>query len=348
MKTNFIKREVLQVKPESVPPFGKTYTDYMFELDYNATDGWHNPTIKPVAFTDDHPGALVYHYGQAVFEGMKAYSTPNGGVNLFRPMDNFNRLNKSLHRMCMPELPAEQCLVWLKELLDLDKGWIYDEPDASLYIRPFVYASEAYLGVKPAKEYKFMIIMLPVGSYFGGHVKIKVEEEFVRAIPGGTGEAKCAGNYAASLLPTQRARENGYSEVLWLDAINHEYVDEIGAMNVFFRFGDKVVTPRLNGAILRGITRNSVITMCKTWGLEVEERDVSIHEVLEAYKSGELKEIWGTGTAAVITPIHQLDFRDESMVFDYVDPLFQKIKDNLVGIQKGKVEDTFDWVDKVE
>lgn len=345
MKTNFIERKALQTKPDSVPPFGKTYTDYMFELDYNATDGWHNPTIKPVGVTDDHPGALVYHYGQAVFEGMKAYVTHEGDVQLFRPMENFNRLNRSLERMCMPTLPAEQCLVWLKELLELDKDWIFDEPDASLYIRPFVYASEAYLGVKPAKEYKFMIIMLPVGSYFGGEVKIKVEEEYVRAMPGGTGEAKCAGNYAASLLATQNARDNGYNEVLWLDAIKRENVDEIGAMNVFFKINDTLVTPRLNGAILPGITRKSVIKILESWGIKVEERDISIHELVAAYKDGSLKEVFGTGTAAVITPIHQLDYKDTSMRFTYEDPMFGKIKQTLVGIQKGEVEDTFGWIE---
>lgn len=349
METKLIPCKNLQEKPKHVPSFGTCYTDYMFELTYS--DGnWHSPIIKPVSSVGDHPAALVYHYGQSVFEGMKAFITKNEEIQLFRPTENFKRLNRSLERLCMPKLDTTLCLKWLKELILLEQDWIYDEPDASLYIRPFVYSDEPYLGVKPGSTYKFVILLLPVGGYFKGNkIKIKVEEKYVRAAPGGMGDVKTSGNYAASLLATQIARDEGYAEVLWLDAINRKYIDEVGSMNVFFKIGDKVYTPALNGAILPGITRASVIEMLKTWNIEVIEANIDINELEQHYKNGELKEMFGTGTAAVISPIDQLDYKGTKMIMNYVeDSLLHKIKNTLVGMQTGKVKDTFGWIEQVK
>lgn len=346
--TKFIERKQVQTVPKEVPPFGTVYTDYMFSLTYNETDGWHNPTISPYEDILISPSALVLHYAQSVFEGMKAYRSADGGINLFRPQENFKRLNRSLTRMNMPTLDPDHCLSVLKELLLLEDKWIYSDEGSALYIRPYVYATQSNLGVKPSNTYTFSIVLLPVGSYFSGNIRILVEEQFVRAVKGGTGDVKCAGNYAASLLAISNAKSNGYNDVLWLDAETRKNAEEIGTMNVFFVLKDKVITPRLTGTILPGITRDSIITLLRSWGKDVEERDIPIEELKELYQKGEFIEVFGAGTAAVITPINELVYRDFSMKFSYEDSLTMKVKETIVGIQRGRIKDDFNWIEKVK
>ncbi len=346
--TKFIQRKELQNIPKDVPPFGTVYTDYMFSMQYNEENGWHNPTISPYQDILISPSALVLHYAQSVFEGMKAYRNEEGGINLFRPLENFKRLNRSLERLNMPTLDPEFCLSTLKELLQIEDKWVYGEEGSALYIRPYVYATQPNLGVKPSNTYTFSIVLLPVGSYFSGEVKIWVEEQFVRAVKGGTGDVKFAGNYAASLLAISTAKQNGYNDVLWLDAETRTLAEEIGTMNVFFVLKDKVITPKLTGTILPGITRKSIIEMLTSWDIDVVEKDISIEELKTLYKQGEFIEVFGAGTAAVVTPITELVHRDFAMKFTYDDSLTLRIKEELVGIQRGRKEDKFNWIEKVK
>lgn len=286
--------------------FGQIFTDHMFVLDYTDGVGWHDPRIIPYQPITLDPSAMVFHYGQTVFEGMKAYRSPEGKVQLFRPAKNFERLNRSSARLSIPAIDENLALQGLLELVDIDREWVPSSPGTSLYIRPFIIATEPYLGVSPSKNYQFIIIMSPVGSYYKegiNPVKILVEQQYVRAVAGGTGEAKTGGNYASSLVAQQNAGEIGYSQTLWLDGIEHKYIEEVGSMNVFFKIDGKVITPALNGSILPGITRDSILQMLHREGYAVEERRISIDEVVEAYHSGKLEEAFGTGTAAVISPI---------------------------------------------
>ena len=328
--------------------FGRTFAEHMFKMKYSEGRGWHDAKIEKYgSFTMD-PASCVLHYSQEIFEGLKAYKALNGKMLLFRPEQNARRLNRSARKLCMPEIPEEDFVNAVKELVLLDKEWIPDAPGTSLYIRPTMIASEAFLGVHPSKEYLFYIIMSPVGPYFKegfNTVSIYVEDQLVRAAVGGVGDIKTGGNYAASLLGAMKAEEKGFSQVLWLDAKEHKYVEEVGAMNVFFVFGDKVVTPQLTGSILPGITRNSVIALAKDMGYEVEERRISIDEVLDGIKSKELTEIFGSGTAAIISPVGLFHYKDNNYYINdnKVGSITRAFYERLVGIQYGKIEDTMGW-----
>ncbi|MBU7318241.1 branched-chain amino acid aminotransferase [Paenibacillus oleatilyticus] len=332
--------------------FGTVFTDHMFMLDYEEGRGWHSPRVVPYQSISLDPAAKVFHYGQTVFEGLKAYRTADGRILVFRPDQNFKRLNHSNDRMSIPHLDVELALEGLKKLVQTDRDWVPDNEGTSLYIRPFVIATEPVLGVAASKRYIFMIIMSPVGAYYAEGirpVKIHVESEFVRAVPGGTGSAKTAGNYAASLKAQEEAALEGYSQVLWLDGVHKKYVEEVGSMNVFFKVNGKVITPALNGSILKGITRDSMIQLLQSWGVPVEERPVSIEELYEAHRAGTLEEAFGTGTAAVISPVGELNWRGEKLIINggETGELSAKLYDTLTGIQSGKLEDKLGWMVQV-
>ncbi len=333
--------------------FGKVFTDHMFIMDYMQGKGWYNPRIVPYQPISLEPSAMIFHYGQTVFEGLKAYVTEKDEVILFRPEKNFERLNRSNARLCIPEIDEDFALTALKKLISVDREWIPNAEGTSLYIRPFIIATEPYLGVHVADRYQFIIIMSPVGSYYkeGIHpVKIAVETEFTRAVKGGTGEAKTAGNYASSLKAQEVSEELGYSQVLWLDGVDKKYVEEVGSMNVFFKIDGEVVTPALNGSILQGVTRGSIIELLKHWDVPVSERRIAFQEVYDAYKAGKLEEAFGTGTAAVISPIGEFFWNGEKMIINNgkTGELSHKLYDTLTGIQSGKLDDPFGWVTKVD
>lgn len=333
--------------------FGKLFTDHMFIMNYKEGQGWHDPRIVPYQPLSLDPSCVVFHYGQTVFEGMKAYVTKNGEVQLFRPNKNFERLNRSNDRLVIPQIDEEFALEALKKLVSIDKEWIPTAEGTSLYIRPFVIATQPYLGVAPSSEYMFIIIMSPVGAYYKeglNPVKIQVEDEYVRTVKGGTGEAKTGGNYAASLKAQEISGEKGYSQVLWLDGKEHKYVEEVGSMNMFFKVDGKVITPALNGSILQGITRDSIIQLLKYWNIPVEERRISIEEIFEAHANGKLEEAFGTGTAAVISPVGELLWKNEKVILNdgKTGEISKKLYDTLTGIQYGTEPDPFGWTVKVE
>lgn len=332
--------------------FGIHFTDHMFIMDYSVEQEWHNARIIPYQPLVLDPAAKVFHYGQTIFEGLKAYKSADGSIRLFRPRDNFARMNRSNDRMSVPELDIDRAVEALERLIEVDADWIPTEPGTSLYIRPYVIATQATLGVAPSENYQFIIIMSPVGAYYPegmNPVKIYVESQYVRAMVGGVGEAKTAGNYAAALKSQQIAKEQGYTQVLWLDGAEHKYIEEVGSMNVFFKIGGKVVTPALNGSILAGITRSSVIQLLTHWGIKVEERRLSIDEIYEAAKQGLLEEAFGTGTAAVISPIGEVNWGGQKLVIGEgrTGELTNKLYDTLTGIQYGTVEDPFGWTSEV-
>ena len=334
-------------------PFGRTFTDYMFEMDYAPDKGWHDAKITPYAPLNLDPATTSLHYGQLFFEGLKAYRQQDGRIALFRPIENMHRMNQSAWRMSMPEINAEEVLDALVQLVRLEKDWVPSTPEASLYIRPFMIGLDPFLGLRPSETYKLVIIQGPAGAYYGKNglapVRIFVEDEFVRAVKGGTGYAKCAGNYAATMRSQLNAATKGYNQVLWLDGVNRKYVEEVGAMNVFFVIGDTIVTPELSGSILPGITRKSIIEILKDWGLKIEERLIAIDEVAKAYDEGNLFEAFGSGTAAVVSPIGELVYGEKSMKLDENKPgkLTQKIYDELTGLQYGTREDTRGWIKHV-
>ena len=332
--------------------FGKIFTDHMFVMNYTEGKGWHDPRIEPFHNISLSPAAMVYHYGQEMFEGLKAYKNENGEVFLFRPDMNAKRTNATNDRLVIPQLPVEDFVQAVSAVVDVDRDWIPTEPGTSLYIRPFIIATDEFLGVAPSKTYLFMVILSPSGAYYESGlapVGIWIEDEYVRAVRGGMGFAKTGGNYAASLIAQQKAHDAGFSQVLWLDGVDRKYIEEVGAMNIFFKIGGKVVTPALNGSILPGITRNSVIEVCKSWGYEVEERKISVDELLEAQKNGTLEECFGTGTAAVISPVGKLRYQDEVMTIQdgNTGALSLKLYDTITGIQLGRLPDTFGWRIKV-
>lgn len=332
--------------------FGRVFTDHMFIADYCEEKGWMDHRIVPYEPIAIDPAATIFHYGQTVFEGMKAYIGKDGKVLLFRPEENMRRMNKSSERLCMPEIDEENAMEALKKLITVDKEWIPTAEGTSLYIRPFMIATEPYLGVSPAKKYKFIIILSPVGSYYkeGIHpVKILVENEYVRAVAGGTGTAKTAGNYAAGLRAQEVADQKGYSQVLWLDGVERKYIEEVGSMNVFFKINGEVVTPMLNGSILEGITRKSILQILRHWNIPVNERKISIEEIYEAHRVGTLEEAFGTGTAAVVSPIGELNWRDEKITVNNGETgeIAKKLYDALTAIQTGELEDPFGWVTEV-
>ena len=332
--------------------FGKYFSDHMFICDYSPENGWHNARIVPYQKLQIDPSVMTIHYGQSIFEGLKAYKTQAGQINLFRPIENIRRLNASCERLCIPPIDEEFGLEAIIKLVDTDRDWIPDEDGTSLYIRPFIYATEPHLGVRPSQTYSFVIITGPVGAYYKegiNPVKIYVEPSYVRAVKGGLGEAKASANYAASLMAQVEANRKGYTQVLWLDGIEKKYIEEVGTMNVFFVIGDEVVTPELNGSILPGITRKSCVELLKSWGYNMNERRLSIQEVYEANEKGILKEVFGTGTAAVISPVGELNWGGNVITINdgKTGPISQRLYDTLTGIQYGKLPDPFGWIVKV-
>ena len=328
--------------------FGKIFTDHMFVMNYTEGQGWHDARVVPFQNISLSPAAMVYHYGQEMFEGLKAYKGDDGEVYLFRPDMNAKRTNASNERLVIPELPEEDFVQAVKAVVDVDRDWVPTEPGTSLYIRPFIIATDEFLGVAPSKTYLFMIILSPSGAYYESGlapVGIWIEDEYVRAVRGGMGYAKTGGNYAASLIAQQKAHDAGYSQVLWLDGVERKYIEEVGAMNIFFKISGTVITPMLNGSILPGITRNSVLELCRSWGYPVEERKISADELIEAQKNGTLEECWGTGTAAVISPVGKLRYVDEVMTINggNIGELSQKLYDTITGIQTGKLADERGW-----
>ncbi|MBR2491781.1 MAG: branched-chain amino acid aminotransferase [Ruminiclostridium sp.] len=335
-------------KPTGKLGFGKIFTDHMFIMNYTNGKGWHDPRIVPFQDITLSPAAMVYHYGQEMFEGLKAYKGVGGETLLFRPDMNGKRTNDTNDRLCIPRLPVEDFVQAVKAIVKVDEDWIPTEPGTSLYIRPFIIATEPFLGVDVSDTFLFMIILSPSGAYYESGlapVGIWIEDDYVRAVKGGMGYAKTGGNYAASLAAQVKAHDGGYSQVLWLDGVERKYIEEVGAMNIFFKIDGKIVTPMLNGSILPGITRNSVLELCRSWGMDVEERKISVDELLEAQKSGKLEECFGTGTAAVISPVGKLSYKDDVMVIGggEIGPVSQKIYDTVTGIQLGKLEDPFGW-----
>ncbi len=329
-------------------PFGRYYTDHMLEADYENGE-WKNIEIKPYQPLLLEPSTAALHYGQAIFEGIKAYRDEEGNAFIFRPKDNFKRFNQSAERMQMPSVPEDIFMEGMRMLVEIDKNWIPQNADHSLYIRPFMFSSDPLIGVKPSDTYKFMIILSPAGPYYNQPIRIYVEEKYVRAAPGGVGQAKAAGNYGASMFATAEAKKNGYDQVLWTDAIEHKYVQEIGTMNVFFIIGDTAVTPSLDeGTILGGVTRDSAMTILKEMGFKVEERRISVDDLIDAHKAGLLHEVFGTGTAATITQIKELRYKDYVMEFDIArSATAPELKKRLTDIREGKTEDKHGWMYKI-
>lgn len=353
MEIKFEQAKSLKEKPTGSLGFGKYYTDYMFVCDWDQGFGWHDARIVPYAPLQFDPASMVLHYAQETFEGLKAYRAKDGRILLFRPEMNARRFANSNIRMSMPTLDEDLFIEFVEAIVKKEKDWIPANEGESLYIRPFMFATEPAVGVHPSNSYKFMIILSPVGAYYEegvNPVKIYVEDEFVRATLGGTGFAKCGGNYAGSLAAQVKAEKLGYSQVLWLDGVHRKYVEEVGSMNVMFKIDGKIVTAPCEGTVLPGVTRDSIITLLKSWGYEIVERHLSIDELMEAGHSGKLEEAWGTGTAAVISPIGELYYKgDVVTVHDFkTGELTQKLYDTLTGIQWGNIEDNFGWTRSIE
>ena len=333
--------------------FGQYFSDHMYILDYDRKKGWHDARIVPYGPLPMDPSTMVFHYGQAIFEGLKAYKSKEGKVYLFRPDMNMKRVNLSNERMSIPQIDEAFAVEALKTLVHIDSDWIPTQPGTSLYVRPFIIATDPYLGVRASNTYKFMIILSPSGAYYPtglNPVKILIENDYVRAVRGGTDFAKTPGNYAASLKAQELAHDKGYVQVLWLDGIERKYIEEVGSMNVFFKIGDEVVTPSLDGSILPGITRDSVIRLLKHWGLKVSERKLTVQELFDAHAAGKLEEAFGTGTAAVISPIGELNWDGKviGLTGGKIGDLSARLYDTITGIQNGVVKDEFNWLVEVK
>ena len=328
--------------------FGKCFSDHMFSISYK-NNKWQNPEILPYGPLSLNPGTHVFHYGQAIFEGMKAYKNEQGETLLFRPHENIKRLNRSADRMCMPRIDDDIFMQGLRTLLEIDKNWIPNSDSMSLYIRPFMIADSEFIRATPASEFKFIIITSPTSTYYSGKTNLKIEQKYARSFVGGTGFAKAAGNYAAAFAPTKKAQNEGFTQIIWTDAISHEYIEECGTMNIMFRIDDKIITPKLSDSILGGITRDSIITIAKQKGIMVEERRISVSEIIEKYNNGRIKEAFGVGTAVTLNPIDSITFKD--MVIDIKvleqDSFATILKKELLDIQYGKIEDINGWTFKV-
>lgn len=332
--------------------FGTIFTDHMFIMDYEVNKGWYDPRIVPYGPLTMEPSSMVFHYGQELFEGLKAYKSDDGRILLFRPDCNARRSNSTSERICIPTIPEEDYIQAVKELVKIDSAWIPTRPGTSLYIRPFIIATDPFLGVRESHTYKFIIILSPVGAYYPeglNPVKIWIEEEYVRAVRGGLGETKAGANYVASLKAQSKAHAEGYSQVLWLDGVERKYIEEVGAMNIFFKIKGSVVTPALTGSILSGVTRRSCIELCRSWGYSVEERRISADELLKAAKNGDLEEVWGTGTAAVISPVGHLRKGDEviQIADGGIGELSKRLYDTVTAMQLGKIEAPEGWIVEV-
>ena len=344
----------LKPKPqdETQLGFGRIFTDHMFLMNYEKGRGWYDPRIVPYGDFSMDPAAMVFHYGQAIFEGTKCYRRQDGGLQLFRPEENLARMSRSAERMAMPHLDEETALEGLKKLVEIEKDWVPHQEGTSLYIRPTMIALDAQLGVHASHKYLFYIILSPVGAYYKEGLKpvgIYVEDSYVRAVRGGVGFTKCAGNYAASILAGDIAEKKGYAQVLWLDGVEQKYIEEVGSMNSMFAYGKKIVTPMLNGSILPGITRKSVLQLAAQLGYEVEEKRIAIEDVFEDIKAGRCTEAFGTGTAAVISPVGELCWKDEKVTLGdgSIGPVAQKLYDTLTGIQYGRLPDENGWIVKL-
>ena len=342
-----------KAKPDdSTLGFGKHFSDHMFIMDYHKGQGWHDARIVPFGKFEIHPASTVLHYGSEIFEGLKAYRRKDGGVQLFRPIENMRRLNSSAERLCLPTIPEEDNLQILKTFVELEKDWVPHSEGASLYLRPFLFGDDAFLGVHGVDHAVYMIIASPSGSYYKegiNPVGIMIESEDVRAVRGGTGYAKCGGNYAASNRAGDKAEKKGYSQVLWLDGVERKYIEEVGAMNVMFKINGEIITPALTGSILPGITRKSCIEVLRSKGYKVSERLLSIDELKDALENGTLEEAWGCGTAAVVSPIGKLSYLGKEYIVSEgkIGKVTQELYDILTGIQWGKIEDTFGWIEKI-
>ena len=353
MEIKITRAAALKEKPDSSKlVFGRAMTDHMLIIDYDAGQGWHDARIIPYGPLQIDPAAKVLHYAEEIFEGLKAYRTAGGSIQLFRVRDNIDRMNKSADRLCLPQIPEELAVSAIKKLVEVEQDWVPHEKDTSLYIRPFMIGLDAALGVHSSHHVQFIVVVCPVGAYYPeglNPVKIYIENEDVRAVKGGTGMAKTGGNYAASLRAGNRAEERGYSQVLWLDGVHRKYIEEVGAMNVMFKVNGKILTPDLNGSVLDGITRRSCIQLLKDWGYEVEERRISAEELFDAAESGALEEAWGTGTAAVVSPIGELamDGKKVTVSGGKIGEITQKLYDELTGIQWGRVADPHGWIMKL-
>ena len=334
--------------PGTALGFGRYFTDHMFEMDYTREKGWYDLRIVPFGNLSLHPAATVFHYGAEIFEGLKAYRRADGQIQLFRPEENIRRMNNSAERLRLPQIDEEIFLEALTKLIDVDRDWVPSESGTSLYVRPFLFGIDEHLGVHSIDAAKFVIVLSPVGNYYAEGlkpVKIMIETDDVRAVRGGTGYAKCGGNYAAANRAGEKAEQLGYSQVLWLDGVERKYIEEVGSMNVMFKIGDEIVTPKLTGSVLPGITRKSCVELMKDMGLNVSERLLDVSELIDACENGKLVEAWGTGTAAVVSPIGKLSYQGKTYVINNneIGPLTGKLYDILTGIQWGRIEDTKGW-----
>ena len=337
---------------ESKLGFGRIFTDHMFMMDYSPELGWHDLRIVPFDYIPIHPAATVFHYGAEIFEGLKAYRTASGEIRMFRPIENIRRMNNSAERLCLPQIDEDLWQEALDKLVALEKDWVPHSEGTSLYIRPFLYGNDPHLGVHAVHNSTFVVICSPVGAYYAegiNPVRIAIESDDVRAVRGGTGYAKCGGNYAASLRAGQKAEEKGFTQVLWLDGVERKYIEEVGSMNVMFKIKGEIVTPKLTGSVLPGITRKSCIELLRAQGYTVSERLLSVDELFAAAKDGTLEEAWGTGTAAVVSPIGSLSYKGEEFTVSggKIGEVTQSLYDTLTGIQWGKIEDTHGWCHKV-
>jgi branched-chain amino acid aminotransferase len=354
VKITVVKTTAPRTRPnQNKLGFGRHFTDHMFIMDYTEGKGWHDARIVPYGPLEMEPACAVLHYGQAVFEGMKAYKSQDGRILLFRPEQNMARLNRSNARLSIPQFDEEFVLEALKQLVLLDRDWIPEAPGTALYLRPFVIGTDNVLGVRASSTYKLMIILSPVGAYYEeglNPVSIWVEPHYVRAVRGGTGYAKAAGNYAGSLLAQKNAQAKGYSQVLWLDGLERKYVEEVGAMNVFFNIDGELITPDLGDSVLPGITRDSVLQLLKSWNIPTAERRLSVEEIFQAHADGRLVEAFGCGTAAVISPIGKLGWGERDIVINEgrIGEISQRLYDTMTGIQTGRLEDPFGWTVEVE
>ena len=338
--------------PEEKLGFGEYFTDHMFTMDYDPVNGWNNPRVVPYNEFSLFPAAMVYHYGQAIFEGIKAFRTADDRVVVFRPKDYLRRFNRSADALCIPNIDVDLVAEGLKKVVEIDKKWVPKKVGTALYIRPVIIATDPYVGVKVSDTYKLFIILSPVGAYYAAGfnpVSIKVEDKYVRATLGGLGEAKTPANYAMSLKAQVEAHKEGFAQVLWLDAVERKYIEEVGTMNIFFKINGEIITPALVGSILSGMTRRTVIELAKSWGLTVSERRISIEEVFAAHEQGQLEEVFGTGTAAVISPVGQLTWKGKKIIINnnQTGEFAQKLFDTVTGMQYGTLPDTFNWVEEV-
>ncbi len=354
MNISITKVDQLKEKtPADQLGFGKVFTDHMFLMDWSSEEGWHDARIVPFGRIDLHPACTALHYGSEIFEGLKAYRTESGEVQLFRPIENIKRMNRSAERLCLPTIPEDMFMEILDTFVGMEQDWTPSEPATSLYIRPFMFGNDETLGVHAVHHALFMIILSPVGTYYKeglNPVKIMIEDQDVRAVRGGTGEAKCGGNYAASNRAGERAEKQGYSQVLWLDGVEQKYIEEVGAMNVMFKIAGEVVTPMLTGSILPGITRKSCLEILRKEGYKVSERRISVDELDAAMANGTLEEAWGTGTAAVVSPIGELMYKGRKYIVNNneIGEVTQHLYDTMTGIQWGKIEDSYGWIHKLQ